>query len=160
MFIHFCCLCPPDLDIKLNFNIQKGAYLRCLNECRCSLPRLSTFHLVSNQISLIVPENRQLTQRVSCTSSIFPAFFVSLIFFYVLFFHSFIFYLIYFYLLSLLLLLFFVFGLSCLRTPSEAGLPVLINAYNHTGQLTVLHCAWHILPGRVAGEKIAHGVTT
>lgn len=33
------------------------------------------------QISLIVLENRQLTQRVPCTSSIFPAGFVSLILF-------------------------------------------------------------------------------
>ena len=26
LFIHFCCLCPLDLDIKLSFNISKGAY--------------------------------------------------------------------------------------------------------------------------------------
>lgn len=71
------------------------------------------------QISLIILENRQLTQRVPCTSSIFPAGFVSLILFMFDFSILLFFFLIYFYLLSLLLLWFFVFGLSCLRTPSE-----------------------------------------
>ena len=26
MFIHFCCLCPLDLDNMLKFNVSKGAY--------------------------------------------------------------------------------------------------------------------------------------
>ena len=25
-FIHFCCLCPLDFDVELNFNILKGAF--------------------------------------------------------------------------------------------------------------------------------------
>ena len=31
IFIHFSCLCPLDLDIKLNFNISKGADLTLSN---------------------------------------------------------------------------------------------------------------------------------
>ena len=37
MFIHFFCLCPLSLTIKLNFNISKVAYWYTVNYHTCHL---------------------------------------------------------------------------------------------------------------------------